>query len=462
MNRRSVIFFYIVTRHGRVFDVSKPTIAKTQLPHVIISGDHPPISVRPYYRTIEQRKELQHEVDKLLMDNIIRPSTSPWSSPVILKKKPDGTYRFLVDLRRLNSMTRKDAYPQPSAEELIYRLSEHIYFTKLDLKSGYFQIPIVESDKEKTAFVTSDGHYEFNVLAQGLMNAPASFQRVMNNLLATGRWNYVVIYLDDIVIFSYSLEEHKRHVHEILSILDAAHFKVSPPKCTITGQQIEFLGHIITAATVKPSSEKIHAILDIPAPRTLSQANRFFGKMGYYRKLIPNFARIATPLHNVTNETHTKRHEFYWHAEQQAAFDQFKMILTTSSLFLHFPDPSVPFILSTDASLIRITSVLKQQTSTGLKVCHYKFCLLSDIERRYSATEREALAIYWCLDQLRPDIASSSVLIETDHAPLSNMHKKIRFVINALIIGFSNYRIFYLRLSRSNIVRVLTMSDRTF
>lgn len=420
-------FLTILRQHQRVFDSSKHTIAKTQLPHVIVTGDHPPISARPYYRTIEQRKQLQTEVDKLLLDNIIRPSTSPWSSPVILKKKPDGTFRFLVDFRRLNSITKKDAFPQPTAEELIYRLSGHSYFTKLDLKSGYFQIPIAEADKEKTGFVTPDGHYEFNVLAQGLMNAPASFQRVMNNLLATGRWDYVVIYLDDIVIFSHSLEEHKRHVNEILSILDAAHFKVSPPKCTIAVQNIEFLGHVVTTTTVEPSPDKIQAILDIPPPRTLSQANRFVGKIGYYRKFIDDFARIAAPLHKVTNKTRTKRHEFYWHPEQQAAFEQFKTILTTAPLFLHFPDPSVPFILSTDASLTRIAGVLKQETSTGLKVCYYKSRLLNDIERRYSATEREALAICWCLDQLRSCIGTSSILVETDHEPLSNMHKKHTF-----------------------------------
>jgi hypothetical protein len=304
-------FLSILQQHRRVFDLSKHTIAKTQLPHIIITGNQPPISVRPYYRTVPQRKELQNEVDKLLLDNIIRPSASPWSSPVILKKKPDGTYRFLVDFRRLNSITKKDAYPQPSAEELIYRLSGHSYFTKLDLKSGYFQIPIAEGDKEKTAFVTPDGHYEFNVLAQGLTNAPASFQRVMNNLIATGRWDYVVVYLDDILVFSHSLDEHKRHVHEILSILDAAHFKVSPPKCTLAVQKIEFLGHIVTADTVEPSPEKIQAILDIPSPRTLSQANRFLGKIGYYRKFIHDFARIAAPLHKVSNKTRTKRHEFY-------------------------------------------------------------------------------------------------------------------------------------------------------
>jgi transposase InsO family protein len=417
-------FLNILRRYSQVFDTSRHTIAKTSIPHAIVTGDHPPTSVRPYYRTLSQRKDLQPEVDKLLFDNIIRPSTSPWSSPVILKKKPDGTFRFLVDFRRLNSVTKKDSYPQPSAEELLLRLAGHRYFTKLDLKSGYFQIPITDADKEKTAFVTPDGHYEFNVLAQGLMNAPATFQRVMNNLIATGRWDYVVVYLDDIVIFSHTLEEHQRHVDEILSILARARFKVSPPKCCIAAQRIEFLGHFVTSSMVEPSPGKVQVILDIQSPRTLSQANRFLGKIGYYRKFIPDFARLAAPLHKVSNKTRTRRHEFYWGPEQQQAFNTFKQILTSAPLFLHFPDPTVPFILSTDASLTRIAGVLKQETSSGLKVCCYKSRLLNDVEQRYSATEREALAIYWCLDQLRPVVGTSSVVIETDHKPLVNMHLK--------------------------------------
>ena len=212
-----------------------------------------------------------------------------------------------------------------------------------------------------------------------------------------------------------------------MSILNRAHFKVSPPKCSIATQQIEFLGHVVTPFTVEPCPDKIKAILDIPSPRTLSQANRFLGKIGYYRKFIPDFARIAAPLHRVTNKTRARRHEFFWGDEQQTAFEQFKTILTTAPLFLHFPDPSVPFLLSTDASLTRIAGILKQETPTGLKICYYKSRLLSDTEQRYSATEREALAIYWCLEQLRPYIGTSSIIIETDHEPLSNMHTKATF-----------------------------------
>ena len=358
---------------------------------------------------------------------ILRPSHSPWASPVLLKKKPDGTFRFLVDFRRLNSITKKDSYPQPSAEELLQRLAGHRYFTKLDLRSGYFQIPIHKSDIPKTAIITQDGLYEFTVLAQGLMNAPPTFQRAMNELLAHGRWDYVVVYLDDIVIFSRTIEEHLQHVDDVISTLRAANFQVSPPKCSIAVERIEFLGHIVTNARVEPMPDKIKAILDIAPPTTLSQANRFIGKVGYYRKFIRDFAKLAAPIHKVTNKTRAKRHEFHWHREQQEAFERFKLILTSAPLFLDFPDRSSPFILSTDASDIRIAGVLKQSVSGELKICYYKSRLLNDTERRYSTTEREALAIYWCLTELRNYLGDSEITIETDHKPLVNMHRKTNF-----------------------------------
>ena len=305
-------FLQILQQSKRSFDVSKMTRANTKIQHTIHTGNHPPTSVRPYFKTVEQRKETQQEVEKLIKDGILRPSTSPWSSPVLLKKKLDSTYRFLVDFRRLNSITTKDSYSQPSAEELIHRLAGSRYFSKLDLKSGYFQIPILEADIPKTAIATQDWLYEFTVLAQGLMNAPPTFQRVLNNLVANGRWDYVVVYLDDILIFSKTMEEHKQHLRDDLSTLHQANFQVSPAKCSIAVTRIEFLGHISTHDKVEPLPEKIKAILDIPPPRTLAQANKFMGKVCYYRKFIKDFARIAAPIHKVTNKTRTKKHEFKW------------------------------------------------------------------------------------------------------------------------------------------------------
>ncbi|CAF4163574.1 unnamed protein product [Rotaria magnacalcarata] len=175
----------------KIFDISQVTQANTHIQHTINTGDSLPISSRPYPRTIEQRRELQAEIQKMTQTNQIRPSNSPWSSPVIIHKKKDG-----------------DCFPQPTTEELLHRLGGHRFYTKLDLKSGYFQLPIHETDKEKTAFITQDGLWEFNALPQGIMNGPPTFQRTMHNLLGYGRWDYVMVYLDDILIFSRSLHEH--------------------------------------------------------------------------------------------------------------------------------------------------------------------------------------------------------------------------------------------------------------
>ncbi|CAF5140814.1 unnamed protein product, partial [Rotaria sp. Silwood1] len=356
--------------------------------------------------------------------NQIRPSNSPWSSPVIIHKKKDGGIRFLVDYRKLNSVTKKDCFPQPTTEELLHRLGGHRFYTKLDLKSGYFQLPIHETDKEKTAFITQDGLWEFNVLPQGIMNGPPTFQRTMHNLLGYGRWDYVMVYLDDILIFSHTFNEHKHHLNEILSILAKANFQVNPDKCSIAVQEIDFLSHTINEHCIKPNGDKIKAIVDLPAPNTLKEANEFLGKINWYRKFIPNFARIAAPLHKVTNKTKHHRHEFKWGPDQQQSFDEFKRLLTTYPLFLEYPDLSTPFVLTTDASNIGIGGILRQDTPNGTKINYFKSRLLDDTERKYDTIEQEALAIFWCISELRSYIGDSDFIIETDHKPLENFHKK--------------------------------------
>ncbi|CAF3818057.1 unnamed protein product [Rotaria sp. Silwood1] len=360
----------------------------------------------------------------MLQANQIRPSVSPWSSPVIIHKKKDGGIRFLVDYRKLNSVTKKDSFPQPTTEELLHRLGGHCFYSKLDLKSGYFQIPIHEADKEKTAFITQDGLWEFNVLPQGIMNGPPTFQRTMHNLLGYGRWDYVMAYLDDILIFSRTFDEHVKHLTEILSILAEVNFQVNPDKCFIAVNEIDFLGHTINEHSIKPNGEKIKAIVHLPSPKTLKEANEFLGKINWYRKFIPNFARIAAPLHKVTNKTKHRRHEFRWGPEQQQSFDEFKHILTTSPLFLEYPDLSTPFTLTTDASDIGIGGILRQDTPAGTKINYFKSRLLNDTERKYDTFEKEALAIYWCITDLRSYIGDSNFIVETDHRPLENFHLK--------------------------------------
>ncbi|CAF3050663.1 unnamed protein product [Rotaria sp. Silwood2] len=415
---------HILERHIKIFDISNVTQANTSVQHIINTGASLPLSSRPYPRTIQQRRELQAEIQKMLHVNQIRPSNSPWSSPVIIHKKKDGGIRFLVDYRKLNSVTKKDSFPQPTTEELLHRLGGHCFYSKLDLKSGYFQIPIHEADKEKTAFITQDGLWEFNVLPQGIMNGPPTFQRTMHNLLGYGRWDYVMAYLDDILIFSRTFDEHVKHLTEILSILAEANFQVNPDKCFIAVQEIDFLGHTINEHSIKPNGEKIKAIVDLPSPKTLKEANAFLGKINWYRKFIPNFARIAAPLHKVTNKTKHRRHEFRRGSEQQQSFEEFKHILTTSPLFLEYPDLSTPFTLTTDASDIGIGGILRQDTPAGTKINYFKSRVLNDTERKYDTFEQEALAIYWCITELRSYIGDSNFIVETDHRPLENFHLK--------------------------------------
>ncbi|CAF1106349.1 unnamed protein product [Adineta ricciae] len=414
----------LVDEHKVLFDVSQPRTINATIHHVIDTGDHAPIAAKPYFKTVEQRKNIQQEIDKMLRAGIVIPSTSDWSSPVVLLTKSDGTFRFIIDYRKLNAITKKDVYPQPTVEELIQRLGGHSWFTKIDMKAGYHQIPIRDQDKEKTAFVTQDGLYQFEVLPMGLMNAPPTFQRLMHNIIGYNRWDYVVIYLDDIIIFSHSFEEHVGHLREIFQILKDHQFTLNPKKCSIAQQTIEFLSHMITKDSIVPLPERIQAILDIPQPTTLAQANKFIGKLGWYRKFIPNFSQIAAPIHRVTNKIKSKRKEFAWGDEQIQAANELKRILTGQPLMLKYPHPTAQFVLSTDASDYAIGGTLKQIVNGKTHYNYYLSRLLSDTEKRYATIEREALGIFWCLNKLQQYLGGRDVLVLTDHKPLQHFHAK--------------------------------------
>jgi transposase InsO family protein len=417
----------LLQEHRMLFDISEPRRIRTTIHHVINTGDHAPVNAKPYFKTIEQRKNIQQEIDKMLTCGIVVPSHSPWSSPVVLLTKPNGEFRFIVDYRRLNSITTKDSYPQPTVEELLQRLGGHSWFTKLDLKSGYYQIPIQQEDKEKTAFITQDGLYQFEVLPMGLMNAPPSFQRVMNNILGYKRWDYILVYLDDILIFSDSFEAHMKHLQEIFNVLSAHHFTLNPDKCSVAQQSIDFLSHTITKESIIPSKDRIQAILDMSQPTTLAQANRFIGKIGWYRKFISNFAQIAAPIHRVTNKIKRKRREFYWHDDQIQAANKLKQILTEEPLLLKYPHPTSTFILATDASEYAIGGTLKQIIGDKTHYNYFLSRLLTTTERNYPTIDREALAIFWCMEKLQQYLGGRDVIVYTDHKPLEHFHKKSKF-----------------------------------
>ena len=338
----------LLTTYSLLLDVSSTTLATTTMNHAIRTADHPSITTKPYPQSLKQRAEMQEHVHKMLRAKQIRPSSSSWSSPALLVAKPDGSTRFVVDFRKLNQITIKDEYPLPSIEDTINQLAGYSWFTKLDLKSGYLQIPLREEDKQKTAFKTKDGLYEFNVLPPGLKNAPPSFQRIMDSLLEYGRSSFCLVYLDDIIVFSKCFTEHLDHVKSVLDRLRSFNFQLNPAKCVFFLEEMDYLCHHITGSGISPLTEKIDAILQLPMPTTLKEANHFIGAIGWYRKFIKNFASIASPIHSVTNKTRHNRKDFHWGPDQMNAFNQLRFILTSKPLVLDFPDAVSPLVLATD------------------------------------------------------------------------------------------------------------------
>ena len=236
---------HVLHQHAKLFDTSKPTIVTGVQPHSKKTLDHPPPSSKPYYSTPEKQDEMYKIVQELLHFGLIRPSYSPYAAPALLVPKHDGNWRIVVDFKKLNNITIKDSHPLPKLEQAIQTLGGgYRYFSKLDMKSGFWQIPIAEEDRHKTAFVTPEGLYEWNVLAQGLKNSPPSFQRVMTDILSPCR-QFTLIYIDDIMVYSRTFDEHLKHVHQLLSILLKHNFQLNPSKCSIFRQQIDYLSHTI-------------------------------------------------------------------------------------------------------------------------------------------------------------------------------------------------------------------------
>ena len=248
----------ILHEHRSLFDLTKPSTVDMNVAHRIpIKAEHPPVHSYPYRKAAKERELISSQVNDMLRDRIIRPSSSPWSSPVVIVRKQDGTPRFCVDYRKLNLITERDVYPLPHIDDIIDRLAGSRYFSTLDLKSGYWQVPLAEEDKCKTAFVTTDGLFEFNVLPFGLSNAPATFQRTINKILGHLRWDIALVYLDDIIVHSTSFADHTHHLNLVLGALARANVKLNLPKCAFVRKELDYLGYRITQQGIKPGQTEI-------------------------------------------------------------------------------------------------------------------------------------------------------------------------------------------------------------
>ncbi|UYV72818.1 hypothetical protein LAZ67_10000882 [Cordylochernes scorpioides] len=388
----------ILKRYDKIFDKNNESVKQTSLAkHKIETGNHQPIKHRPYRVSPTERQAIQTEVDKMLDAGIIRHSESPWSSPVILVKKKDGNWRFCVDYRRLNKVTKKDVYPLPRIDDTLDSLKGAKFYSSMDLRSGYWQIEVDEADREKTAFITPDGLYEFLVMPFGLCNAPATFERMMDKILKGLKWTMALCYLDDIVVYSKSFNEHLHRLEIILQCLDKAELRLNPKKCLFGTKRIRVFGHLVDSKGIYPDPEKIEAIAKFPTPKSITDVRSFIGLCSYYRRFIENFAEKAAPLHEVLK----KDNKFMWNSDQQDAFDSVKKALMSEPVLAYFEE-QLPTELHTDASGYGIGAVLVQINDGKERPVGYASRTLSKAEKNYSTTERECLAAIWAINKFRP------------------------------------------------------------
>lgn len=387
--------------------------------------DDIPIYQKTYPYPIAYKSEVEKQITKLLEDGIIRPSRSAWNSPVwIVPKKLDASgekkFRLVIDYRKLNDKTISDKYPMPEISNTIDQLGGNKYFTTLDLASGFHQIKMKKEDIEKTAFSVNYGKYEFLRMPFGLKNAPAIFQRSIDDVLRHHIGKRCYVYIDDVIVVGKTLDEHIENLSIILKALHEANLKVQLDKSEFLHKSVEFLGYIITDEGIKPNEKKIEAIKKYPEPKNLKQLRGFLGMMGYYRRFIKDFAKIAKPLTKLLRgEGESKKvKNINLDSDEKRCFESMKQILTGSDI-LTYPDFAKHFCLTTDASNFAIGAVLSQGNPGKDRPIHFASRTLNKTEESYSATEKELLAIVWALKVFRGYLYGQKVKIFTDHQPLT-------------------------------------------
>ena len=381
--------------------------------HTIDTGTVKPIKIPPRRAPQKQKQIIEQEINKMLADDIIEPSTSPWSSPILLATKKDGSIRFCLDYRRLNAVTIKDAYPLPRMDDSLDALSGSKWFSTLDLVSGYWQAEIAESDRPKTAFASHKGLFQFKVLPFGLSNAPSVFERLMELVLRGLNWEKCLCYLDDVIVFGKTFEEALDNLRIVFQRFRDSNLKLKPTKCSLFQTKVGFLGHEVSEKGISCDPKKIESIQNWPVPADVSEVKSFLGLVGYYRKLIKNFSTVAFPLTELTH----KGKSFIWTEACQLAYESLKSCLISSPI-LSYPIEDGDFILDTDASSHGIGAVLSQVQHGEETVVAYASRTLSKTQQRYCTTYRELLAVVTFIKQFRHYLWGRKFIVRSDHAAL--------------------------------------------
>lgn len=385
--------------------------------HKLRLTDNTPIYTKNYRRPPTEIKELKKQIDELMRKKIIRESQSPWSSPIhLVPKKTDASgrtkWRMVIDYRKLNDKTIEDKFPIPNINDILDKLGRAQYFSTIDLASGYHQLEMYPEDVEKTAF-SLDRHYEFLRMPFGLKNAPSTFQRLMTNMLGDLLNDTCLVYLDDIIVYSTSLQDHLEKIRKVFDRLKSHNFKIQLDKSEFLQKRVNYLGHVLSDKGLEPNEEKIKAVKEFPIPTTQKEIKSFLGLLGYYRKFIPDFANLTKPLTKCLKKNTKVEHT----SEFKESFEKSKTVLCNAPI-LQYPNFEKPFILTTDASDVSIGAVLSQGNIGSDRPIAYASRTLSATETRYSTIEKELLAIVWATKYFRPYLYGRKFTIYTDHRPL--------------------------------------------
>jgi transposase InsO family protein len=405
----------LLAEYRDVFEPLKSLSEGSDVVHPVPTlPDHPPPYRKPYRMTPAEHAEVKRQVEDLLTKGFIEPSSSPYGAPVLFVQKKDGTLRMCIDYRQLNKITVRDRYPLPRIDDLLDRIARCKLFSSLDLQSGYHQIRIAEADVPKTAFTTPIGHFQFKVLCFGLTNAPATFQRVMNRVFAPYLNQFVLVYLDDVLVMSRDPEEHLAHLRLVLQALRDHGFKAKASKCEFGRASLKFLGHVVSGGGVHVDPDKLKVLRDWPVPRSVNALRSFLGLANYFRRFVRNYSTIAAPLYGLTSDA---AHDYTWDAWRPVelhAFNAMKVALTSPPV-LAVPDPNRPYTVMSDASDLGCGAVLLQDG----RVVAFTSRKFTGAELNYATGEKELLGLIHALKEWRCYVEGSPVRLLTDHHPLT-------------------------------------------
>lgn len=408
--------FLIENRDVFTKDLSELSQTNVYDYHIQTIPDAKPVKM-PFYRASPTiQKEIRKHVDDMLENDIIEPSNSVWHSPVVMVKKRSGEWRFAVDYRKLNKVTVPLSFPLPHIETVFDAVGDAkpVYFSSLDLRSGFWQIKMSDESKHKAAFITQEGIYNWKRMPFGLMNAPISFQTVMTHILRGINFKFCLVYVDDILVFSKSFKDHISHLEQVFSRLRDANLKLNPEKCDFVKDKIKYLGFILSSKGVDVDKERVKAVSEYPVPKTEKEIRSFLGMANYYRRFIPNYAKLASPISSLLK----KDVKLEWSPLCQSSFDSIKFALSSPPV-LAYPDTQKPFILTCDASDFAIGYTLSQlDNNKKERPIAYGGKSLTNEERKWSTTDKECYAVLKGIEHYHTYLANTTFIVVTDHKSL--------------------------------------------